>query len=235
VALAIAAVGAGIAKSGVPGLVTVITPFVAMVIPARMTTGLLLPLNVCGDIISVLYWRRKAAWPQLMRILPWSLVGIVAGYFFMKQVDDITFRPILGGIIVSITVLAILRNKYNLSIKPENKILVACIGFLAGMFTLMANAAAPLITMYLVSQKMTKEEFVGTNAWFFFVVNLARIPFSIRLGIITLEHFKLNLMLFPLVILGAAIGISLLKRIPQKTFLLMTQALALIAGIRLLF
>jgi uncharacterized membrane protein YfcA len=153
----------------------------------------------------------------------------------MKAVDDTTFRPILGGIIISITLLAIIRNRYNLSIKPENRILVAIIGFLAGMFTLMANAAAPLMTMYLVSLKMTKEEFVGTNAWYFFVVNLARIPFSIRLGIITLEHFKLNLLLFPLVILGAAIGISLLKRIPQKTFLIITQALALIAGIRLLF
>lgn len=235
IALAAAGFLTGVAKNGVPGLVTVVTPFVAMVIPARTATGMLLPLLVTGDITAVIFWRKKTVWKQLFRLFPWTLGGIVSGFFVMRAVDDATFRPILGAIIIAMTLLGLLRKRYNLRISPDNKPLVAIVGFLAGMFTLMANAAAPLLAMYFLSLNLDKEELVGTNAWFFFVVNLIRVPFTIGLGVLTLDRFLVDLMLVPLVLAGAYVGSKFLKKIPLKTFAWITEGLALVAGIRLIF
>ena len=235
IVLCIAALGTGISKGGVPGLVTVLTPFTAMVMPARVATGVLLPILILGDIVSVIYWRRKAAWNQLLKMLPWTVVGIAIGYFLMRLIDDETFKPILGCIIIFITVAGILRKKYDAKFRPENKLLAALIGIFAGLFSMLANAAAPLVTMYLLSLNLDKEDFVGTNAWFFLITNLLKLPFSFGLGIITVRHLLLDASMIPLVVGGVAVGIALLKRIPQKTFNIIVQALALVAGAKLLF
>ena len=235
VVMCIAAFGTGAAKSGVPGLVTVLTPLVAMTMSAREATGILLPLLIFGDIISVIYWRRKASWSRLLKMLPWTVIGIAIGFFLLRGIDDATFKPILGGIIILIVVAGIARKKYNAKIRPGNRALAAFVGALAGIFTMLANAAAPLITMYLLSMDIEKEDFVGTNAWFFFAANLIKLPFSLGLGLITTEHLVLDAALIPLVLAGGVAGILLVKRIPQKTFNTVTQALALIAGVRLLF
>lgn len=234
VALCVAALGAGIAKSGVPGLVTVLTPFVAMAMPARQATGILLPLLILADLLAVAHWRRRAVWTHLLKILPWALAGTAGGFFLLRAIDDVTFKPILGAIIILITIVGILRKRFNATIKPGNKVLAAVVGVLAGLFSMLANAAAPLIAMYLLSLDLDKEDFVGTNAWFFFIVNIAKLPFSLGLGIITPGYLALDAAMIPLVLAGGALGVALVKRIPQRTFSAITQALALIAGARLL-
>lgn len=234
-ALCVAAFGTGLAKSGVPGLVTVLTPFVAMVMPAREATGIILPILILGDILSVLYWRRKAAWRPLLGMLPGSLAGIAIGYFLLRAIDDRAFRPILGGIIIAITLAGIASKKLNFRIKPGNKIFAASAGLLAGLFSMLANAASPIIVMYLTSLELDKEDFVGTNAWFFLATNVAKLPFSFDLGIIGPQYLVLDAALIPLVLAGGLVGIFLVKRISQKTFSAITQALALVAGARLLF
>ena len=46
-----------------------------------------------------------------------------------------------------------------------------------------ANAAGPVMTLYLSAAGIDKRRFVGTSAWFFLIVNLAKVPFSIGLGL----------------------------------------------------
>jgi hypothetical protein len=45
-------------------------------------------------------------------------------------------------------------------------------GIAAGFASTVANAAAPIMNMYLLSQGLSKEQFVATGAWFFFAVVL---------------------------------------------------------------
>jgi uncharacterized membrane protein YfcA len=82
---------------------------------------------------------------------------------------------------------------------------------------------------------MPKKKFVGTTAWFFFMVNWLKVPFSAKLDLITVETIKLDLCLFPLIFLGAVAGILALKRIPQKIFDILVLVLAAAAAIKLLF
>jgi uncharacterized membrane protein YfcA len=230
-----AALLTGFSKAGVPGIGILIPVLAAMAMPARLSTGFILPVLIEGDCIAVGYWRRKAAWRSLARVLPWTAVGIVAGYFLMGSLSDAVFRPLLGAMILAIVGLDLLRRAMRVELRAENRVVAAVIGALAGVFTMLANAAGPVMAIYLLSMGMPKEEFVGTSAWFYFIVNLFKLPFSLSLGLVTLESLKVDLFLLPLVVAGSFLGVLALKKLPQKAFNYIAQALAIAGGVRLFF
>jgi uncharacterized protein len=230
-----AAILTGFAKAGVPGVGILIPTLASMALPARMSTGFILPVLIEGDLVAVGYWRRKAAWPSLARVLPWAAAGIVAGYFLMGSLSDAVFKPLLGAMIIAIVGLDLLRRAIRAEFRAENRAVAAVMGMLAGVFTMLANAAGPVMTIYLLSMGLPKDEFVGTSAWFFFVVNLFKLPFSAALGLVTWSSLGADLALLPLVLAGAWAGVLVMKKLPQGAFNAIAQALAVLGGARLFF
>jgi uncharacterized membrane protein YfcA len=225
----------GFSKSGLPGIGILIPTLAAMAMPARASTGFILPVLVEGDCIAVAYWRRKAAVSRLLRILPWTAVGIIAGYFLMGSLSDAVFKPVLGAMIIAIVLLDLARRAAKLELRSESHVLAAVMGILAGAFTMIANAAGPVMTIYLLSMGLSKEEFIGTGAWFYFIINLFKVPFSVALGLITWTSLGINLALLPLVLAGSFLGVKVMKRIPQNAFNIIAQVLAVAGGVRLFF
>jgi uncharacterized membrane protein YfcA len=90
------------------------------------------------------------------------------------------------------------------------------------------------MVIYLLAMRLDKIEFVGTQAWFFFVVNWLKVPFSSNLNMMTVESVKLDLLMLPFIAVGAVLGIFFLKRIPQKAFAAVVQILAAGAAVKLL-
>jgi len=109
------------------------------------------------------------------------------------------------------------------------------IGIMAGIATMIANAAGPIFGIYLLQMGLTKEEFVGTRSWFFLIINLFKLPFSAGLGLITVDTLKLDLMFVPVILLGAYIGFRVLKIINIKLFKRFIRAAVMIAAVRLIF
>jgi uncharacterized protein len=230
-----AALVTGFSKSGVPGIGILAPILAAMAMPARASTGFLLPVLIEGDCIAVGYWRRIGSWPRLLRILPWTAVGVVAGYFLMGALSDAIFKPLLGGMILAIVVLDLIRRAAKIEFRSDNRVVAAIIGILAGIFTMLANAAGPVMTIYLLSMGLSKEEFVGTGAWFYFIMNLFKVPFSLALGLITWESLKFDLFLLPVVVIGSLAGVLVMKKLPQRAFNLIAEILALAGGVKLFF
>jgi hypothetical protein len=230
-----AALLTGFSKSGVPGVGILIPTLAAMAMPARASTGFILPVLIEGDCVAVGYWRRKAEWRRLARILPWTALGIVVGFLLMGVLSDAIFKPLLGAMILAIVGLDLIRRAAKVELRAESIYLAAAIGILAGVFTMLANAAGPVMTIYLLSMKLSKEEFVGTGAWFYFIINLFKLPFSVALGLVTWASLLVNLELLPLVLVGSFIGILAMKRMPQNVFNVAAIVLAVVGGIRLFF
>lgn len=233
--MCLAAFAIGVAKSGIAGIVTFFTPFVAMTMPSRMATGIMLPLMVASDIAAVLYWRRKAKWGTLMWVLPGSLTGLLLGFILLKNIDDETFKPILGLFIILIALTGASLKYLKFKIRAENKIIPLLAGLLAGFFAMLANAAAPIIAIYFLALNLEKEDFAGTNAWYLMTTNILKLPFSFALGTITTNHLGFDALIFPLSLAGLALGIRFVKRVPQKVFNTIIQILSVLAGLRLLF
>jgi len=199
---------------------------------------LVLPLLIFGDFVAVFAYRKHTQWRFLWRLFPWTAAGVVIGYFTLGRISDHTARILIGWIIVSLALLSFWR-KFAAAPAEEKAAsfhwsVGAAIGVTAGFITLVANAAGPLMAIYLVAMRLPKMEYVGTAAVFFMLLNLFKVPFMVDLGLITAQSFSFNLMLAPAVLLGALAGRWLLKRVNQNLFEQLVLLLSAIGGILLI-
>src|ERR1700730_17126093 len=229
----------GISKAGITGLSILSVALFTHVFPSsKQASGLVLPLLIFGDIVAVLSYRAHTQWRFLWKLMPWTAAGVVLGYFALGHISDGTARILIGVIIVSLCVLGYWRRYVSVQTQETSETwhwtLAASIGIVAGFITLIANAAGPLMSIYLVAMRLQKMQFVGTVAVFFMVLNLFKVPFMVKLGLITPQSFEFNLILAPAVLLGALAGRWLLMRINQQLFDKLVLSLSAIAGVLLI-
>ena len=237
VVVAFCAMMVGVTKTGLPGIGILTVPLMAMVMPARSSVGVLLGILILADLFAAAYHRKNAQWGHIVRLLPIAFAGIITGYYMLDKVSDEQLQPIIGVIVLLMLAINYWRDRKmndQLSV-PNSWWFIAGMGFLAGVTTMMANAAGPVMVIYMMSMKLDKFKFMGTTAWFFFVINWLKVPFSAHLDLMTLETVKFNLMMLPFILLGAVLGVVILKKIPQKVFLTVVQVLAAAAAVKLLF
>jgi uncharacterized protein len=215
-----AALCAGLSKSGFGpfGLLTII--FMAEVVPALESTGVVLPLLIFADLMAVRFYHEHASWKTLRALLPATLVGIITGWWLMPHIPTEFFGHTLGWIILTLIGIIILQRSRPqlLTVITSHPLLGLACGWIAGITTMVANAAGPITAFYFLSQRHTKMVMVGTGAWFYFSINAAKLPFSWNLGLITKESILLDLCLLPGVLLGFFIGSTFLKKISQNLF-----------------
>jgi uncharacterized protein len=160
---------------------------------------------------------------------------VVAGYFALGRIDDRQARLLIGGIVLTLLALHLVRRRRPPGETPELGAWAAPVfGALAGFTTLVANAAGPLMIIYLLSMRLPKLEYMGTGAYFFLLINLFKVPFMVNLGLIDARSFTGNLLLLPAVIAGALVGRVVLRRIDQKLFENLALGLSAAAGLKLL-
>ena len=227
----------GVGKTGVPGVGTLAIPLFALVLPARASTGALLPLLILGDFFAVAWYRRHAVWSHLLRLLPLAGAGVVLGFFAMSRIGDRELKYVLGALVLVLQASSLWRSARSRG-EPTGAgawWLAAALGVLAGVTTMMANAAGPIMLVYLLTMQLPKNEFLGTSAWFFLCINLFKVPFSAFLGLITPSSLLFDLALSPAVVAGAFVGVFLARRIPERVFGLIVQVLTAAAAAKLFF
>ncbi|HZL47222.1 MAG TPA: sulfite exporter TauE/SafE family protein [Opitutaceae bacterium] len=249
---ALAALGAfvaGMSKTGIAGLGILCVAIFANILPAKQATGLVLPLLVFGDVLAVATYRRHTVWRHLWRLFPWTALGVGLGTLALGRLNDQEVRRLVGGIIVAMFVLHLWWKRQagaragadgSAAAAPEAWLertppwFAPAVGVLAGFTTQVANAAGPIMILYLLAMRLPKMEFVGTGAVFFLCLNLFKAPFMVGLGMITLASIGANLLLVPAVLAGALAGRWVLQRLNQRWFELIALGLTLAAGAKLL-
>ena len=231
-----AAFGVGLSKAGLPGVGLFHVVVFALLFGARDSTGVVLPLLLVGDVLAVGAVHEHARWDYVRRMLLPACVGVVIAAVFMRRISDTSFKPLIGWIILSLAALQLLRmvRPESLGNVPHSKAAVWTIGLFAGATTMLANAAGPIIAIYCVAIGLPKFEFVGTMAWFFFIVNAFKVPFSAALGLIRFDTLLLNALLAPAVLIGVLGGRWVVQRLPQTVFDRLMLAFAVIAAVRLI-
>lgn len=234
--LCICAVLVGVSKTGVPGLGILVVPILALGFEAMPSTGLLLPMLAVADVFAVAYYHRHADWRLIARMLPPALCGIAAGSVLIRFTDGVQLEVGIGLIVfglIGVNIYLARQSEESPRI-PTHWCFALSIGFIAGLTTQLANAAGPIIFIFLLALRYDKHAFIGTGAWYFLILNWLKIPIFWSEGRINLESLKLDFLMCPLIILGAVIGIYLFNRIPQKWFNILVQFLALAAAIKLI-
>lgn len=233
----------GLSKTGIAGLGILSVAIAASVLPARESVGAMLLTLIGGDIFAVLFYRRHADWPQLLRLFPWAALGVIAGALtlWIGKINNDGARHMIGVILLVLIIGEFLRRWLQKGREEaasgvlKNKWIAGPVGMTAGFTTLVANAAGPIMTLYLLAVDLPKMAFLGTTAWFFLCLNLFKVPFSIGLGMITWESVGISLRMMPFIVLGALAGRWVVRYIDQQLFVTIALVLTLAASIKLLF
>ncbi|RKN11624.1 sulfite exporter TauE/SafE family protein [Streptomyces radicis] len=237
--LAVGAVLVGFAKTAIGGVAAISVALFATALPARESSGALLPMLIVGDLLAVRAYRRHADWSVLWRLFPSVAVGILVGVVFVARVDDTVMRRTIGALLLAVVSVHLWQRRRRGRRAEQGRaeegrtdekrpaeqrvggggpLLAFGYGLLAGFTTMVANAGGAVMALYLLAAGFPMLRFLGTGAWFFLIVNVFKVPFSVGLGLITVDSLSLNALLLPALAVGAFIGRASVHRLNQKRF-----------------
>jgi uncharacterized membrane protein YfcA len=227
---ALVALLVGFSKTALGGLGMIAAALMALVIPAKDSTGAVLLLLVTGDVVAIWAYRRHADFRVIGRLLAPVLVGVALGAVFLRLVDDEVMRRTIGAILLGLLVLSLWRDRLSV----ESRAATVGYGGLAGFTTMVANAGGPPMSLYLLAAGYEKWRFLGTSAWYFFTVNVIKLPVAVGVGIVRAETVALWAVLVPLVLVGTWAGRKVIGRVDQRLFERLVTVLVAVAALILL-
>ena len=220
-AIFLASVFIGIGKAGFGGGVGLVSPALyAQVMPVPVMLPLMLPLLIVGDWGSLYAWWKKWDLRNLWLLLPGTIAGVIVGALLLTTLEERYLRIGLGVISLGFVALQIARDRGVVT--GEHFRPVWWQGTLAGMgagfCSMLAHAAGPIITLYLIPQKLGKEKFVATTVIYYTCLNLIKLPFFIGMKLLTVKVAVAAIWLAPVVVLGVFLGLWMNRRVSEKIF-----------------
>jgi hypothetical protein len=235
-AAAVAALLIGVAKTGITGISLLFVVIFASIMPARESTGVVLPLLIVGDLVATAAYRRHAQLRHIWRLFPWAATGVIIGAAAIGRMNEAQTRYAIGSIVILLAVIHVVRRLLSADEAGDGPAWFApLIGILAGFSTIVANAAGPLMVIYLLAMRLPKMEYMGTGAIFFLIMNLFKAPFMAWLGLLTAQSLLVDAKLAPVVIAGTLLGRWVLGRMNQRLFENVALGLTFVAGAKMFF
>ena len=227
----------GLAKAGLKGIDMLNVTIMALVFGGKASTGVVLPLLCVADIGAVLYYNRHAQWKHFWKILPWMAAGILIGVFVGKDLNEIIFRKMMAIIIMVTVIIMIIMEFRKTTSVPTHPLFVVSTGLVAGITTMLGNLAGAFANIYFLAMRMPKNDFIGTAAWVFLVINLFKLPFQIFFWKnITATSLQTDLFLLPALAIGFLAGLKIVSVIKdshyRKVVIVLTMAGALVILLR---
>ena len=216
--LVVGAVAIGVSKTALPGVTTLAVAIFAAVLPARASTGTILLLLLVADAVAITTYWRDADWTTLRRLVPGVLAGVLLGAVFLGVAGDRVTKVFIGVLLLVLIAVTLLLMRRPRPPQVQGRVGRAVYGTLAGFTTMSANAGGPVMSMYLLASDFAVTSFLGTSAWFFFLVNVVKLPFSVGLGVIRPETLWIDLVLAPVVLASAYGGRLLAARMDPDLF-----------------
>jgi uncharacterized membrane protein YfcA len=233
----------GLSKTAMPVAGVVAGTLVAGVLGPAQATGFLVPLLVLGDLFALFFYRSHVDWRLILRVIPGVLVGFVLTALIFALLPQAWVARIVGMLIL-ISLLLELRRQWQVRRGEEvdaapgdvkdHRIVTAMFGVLAGMTTMGANAGGTALSIYLIRLRVPMLAFMGTAAWFFFILNVCKAPFVIALGYLTWDSVLFDVWFVVPLVLGALGGAFVFRRMSQTWFTRIALGLSGIAAIWLI-
>lgn len=226
----------GLSKAGIKGIAIINVTLMALAFGAKESTGLVVPLLIFADIFAVVYYNRHTQWKYIVRFLPWILAGILIGVFIGKDLNENTFKIGMAIIILGSVIMMYWWDQKRSKTVPTHWTFAGFIGILAGITTMIGNLAGAFSNIFFLAMRLPKNEFIGTAAWLFLLINIFKLPFHIwSWGTITPETLLINLKLAPGILLGLFVGVRLVKIIKEDFYRKMILVLTALGAILILF
>ena len=228
----IAAFIIGLSKAGLKGIDMMNVTIMAIVFGGKASTGVVLPLLCVADIMAVIFYNRHAQWPHFWKLIPWMILGILIGVFLGKDLNEAIFRKLMAFIIILTVVIMIALEFRKTTDVPSNKLFVSGMGITAGFTTMLGNLAGAFSNIYFLAMRMPKNDFIGTAAWVFLVINLFKLPFQVLYWQnITPVTLQTDLLLLPAMFAGFWAGLKIVAKIKDDSYRKVVIVLTLLGAV----
>ena len=222
----------GLSKAGLKGIDMLSVTLMALVFGGKTSTGIVLPLLCVADIAAVMYYHRHAQWKYFWKLLPWMAIGILIGVYTGKDLNEAVFRKIMALIIIITAIIMVIMELRKRDKIPTHKLFVAGTGLVSGFTTMLGNLAGAFSNIYFLAMRLPKNDFIGTAAWVFLVINLFKFPFQVWYWKnITIVSLQTDLLLLPALVLGFWAGLKIVARIKDDNYRKVVIVLTLIGAI----
>ena len=164
------------------------------------------------------------------------VIGVLVGVWLGNDISEVLFKKIMAIIIIVSVIIMFLTERHKSSNVPTNPIFSITAGFFSGFSTMIGNLAGPISNVYFLAMRLPKNEFIGTAAWLFFIINIFKLPFHFFVWkTVTKETFVLNVVLFPLIFLSFLMGTWIVKKISNDNYRYFILLATAAGGIFMLF
>lgn len=226
----------GLSKSGIKGIGIILIVILAFVFGEKASTGILLPMLISADILAVMYYNRHADWRIIKKLIPWMIIGVLVGVWVGNDTSEFVFKKLMAVIIIVSVFIMLFLERIKSTEPPKNKLFSSSMGFLAGFTTMIGNLAGPVANIYFLTMRFPKNEFIGTAAWLFFIINIIKLPFHIFIWkTVSVDSLILNSVLVPAVLFGFFIGVKIVKLISNVNYRRFILIVTAIGGLIMLF
>jgi uncharacterized membrane protein YfcA len=229
---------AGISKGGFgSGAAFASATILALVLEPGMALGIMLPLLMVVDVTTLRpYWKRWSAYDAGVLILG-AMPGVALGAALYKVADADVFRLLIGGISLGFVAwqMAVKAGLVRGAKAPMGRVPGLIAGMVAGFTSFVSHAGGPPAAVYLLSRKLQKTQFQATTVLIFWAINIAKaVPYAF-LGIFTAETLLADLILAPVAVLGAWLGVKAHHMVPERVFFAITYVALVLTGTKLIW
>lgn len=233
-----AVVFAGISKGGFgSGAAFAAASILALVVPPGLALGIMLPMLMLIDLVSLRSYWAKWAWAETRLLMISGVPGVALGAVLYSVVDDDALRVLIGVISVAFVMWRILLQLgwVQMGRTPLGPKAGIVAGLTAGFTSFISHAGGPPVAVYLLSRGITKTQYQASTVLVFWVINIAKfVPYAF-LGMFTSQTGIANLGLAPFAVLGAWIGVKAHHLVSERLFFGLTYVILVATGSKLIW
>lgn len=222
----------GVQGPEVAGVIVLVERF-----SAAASVGIAVLIFLYADVQATVLLFRKVDWRVLRRLLLPTVAGIGLGAFVGRFLPMRIFEWTFFAILLTAYATLVVQHFRPLQEKPPPlpRLMTPLAGLLSGITSMIGNMASLFVALYFTAIRAEKEQFIATSAWFFFTLNIVKLPIHIW-GWRTLTGVMLarTLILFPVVTLGIWLGRIIVHRLNEAAYWRFVVVMVGLALVRLL-
>lgn len=226
----------GLSKAGLLGSLGMVgVPLLSLVMPARDAAGMMLPVLLAMDVIAVWTYRKEVNWRIIRIMLPGAAIGTLLGWLLWSVVSDAGVLLFVGVVTLLFILDAILPLRKKLEGLPPSRLWGTFWGGFAGFTSFISHTGGPPFQIYVLPQRLPPAHYSGTSAFFFAIVNSAKLVPYFFLGQLNLHNLTLSAAFIPIGIVGVLIGVWLVRRISMTWFYHIAYWLVFLLSLKLIW
>jgi len=228
----------GLSKTAIGGIGLVNAALLATIMPAKESTGVMLVLLIFGDLFAIGVYKKHVEWKMLQKLIWPVIAGVIIGAYFLSHSSDESLKRTIGWIVLLLVLFypisqRLQKRELDISLRYPKPLRIV-LGSMAGFMSMVANSGGPPMSIYLLMRRNSVMNFLGNTAWFFFVINVFKVPFTLSLGLLDFQSFYYIFPALPAVPVGAILGRKLVNKIDLELFQKITLVTAAAAGLNLI-